>query len=103
MKDAEERHRRILEQQEDLPPERTAERGRDRPAIPRQNIGPEQDLNETGARANADKAERMDEERDDEQEEGITGARRGSSAAPSDRPENDPPHPQDVNEIGEPG
>lgn len=48
-----------------------------------------------------DKAERLEDERDDEREEGITAARRGSPAAPSDRPENDPPHPQDVNEIGE--
>ena len=80
MEDAEQRHRRVIEQQEDLPPERTGERGKDHP----------------------DKAERMDEERDDEQEEGITAGRRGSPAAPSDRPENDPPHPQDVNEIGQP-
>ncbi|HEY6957587.1 MAG TPA: hypothetical protein VI814_02050 [Candidatus Limnocylindria bacterium] len=77
MKDIDERHERILEQQEDLPPE-------------------------TGTRAaGMDKADRMDAERDDEQEEGITRARRGSRAAPSDRPENEPPHPQDVNEIGE--
>ena len=50
-----------------------------------------------------DKAERMDAERDDEQEEGITARRRGSPAAPSDRPENEPPHPQDVNEISDEG
>jgi hypothetical protein len=48
-----------------------------------------------------DKGDRMDAERDDEQREGITRARRGSAAAPSDRPEEDLPHPQDVNEIGE--
>lgn len=48
-----------------------------------------------------DKAERLVDERDDEREEGISAARRGSPAAPSDRPENDPPHPQDVNEIGD--
>ena len=101
MKDIDERHERILEQQEDLPPERHGERGKDRPAIPREDPGPEQDLNETGTRAGIDKADRMDAERDDEQEEGITRARRGSRAAPSDRPENEPPHPQDVNEIGE--
>ncbi len=77
--DTEERHVRVMEQQDALPPERTGERGKDR----------------------ADKAERMDAERDDEQEEGITRARRGSAAAPSDRPENEPPHPQDVNEISE--
>ncbi|HEX9436680.1 MAG TPA: hypothetical protein VGA16_05905 [Candidatus Limnocylindria bacterium] len=47
------------------------------------------------------KAELMDREREDEQEEGIAAKRRGSRAAPSDRPENRPPHPQDVNEIGE--
>lgn len=48
-----------------------------------------------------DKGRRMDDERASEREEGITAARRGSRAAPSDRPENEPPHPQDVNEIGE--
>jgi hypothetical protein len=48
-----------------------------------------------------EKAERMEHEREVEQEEGITPEDRGSSAAPSDRPENRPPHPQDVNEIGE--
>lgn len=47
------------------------------------------------------KAELMEREREDEQEEGISAERRGSPAAPSDRPENRPPHPQDVNEIGE--
>ncbi len=47
------------------------------------------------------KADRMEDERDDERKEGITAKRRGSPAAPSDRPENEPPHPQDVNEIGE--
>ncbi len=83
--DTEERHERVMEQQEALPTERTGARGTDKPAATR----------------DSDKAERMDEERDDEQEEGITRARRGSRAAPSDRPENEPPHPQDVNEIGE--
>lgn len=48
-----------------------------------------------------DKAERLEDEREDEQREGISAERRGSKAAPSDRPENEPPHPQDVNEIGE--
>lgn len=47
------------------------------------------------------KAELMERERDAEQDEGITAKRRGSPAAPSDRPEQGPPHPQDVNEIGE--
>ncbi len=74
--DTEERHERVMDQQEALPPERTGKHGKD-------------------------KAERMDAERDDEQEEGITAARRGSAAAPSDRPENELPHPQDVNEIGD--
>jgi hypothetical protein len=50
-----------------------------------------------------DKKERLEDERDDEREEGLSPARRGSSAAPSDRPENSPAHPQDVNEIGKPG
>lgn len=48
------------------------------------------------------KAELMDRERADEQEEGLAAERRGSPAAASDRPENRTPHPQDVNEIGEP-
>lgn len=47
------------------------------------------------------KADLMEKEREDEREEGITAERRGSPAAPSDRPENEPPHPQDVNEIGD--
>ncbi|HEV8229699.1 MAG TPA: hypothetical protein VGQ86_07055 [Candidatus Limnocylindria bacterium] len=47
------------------------------------------------------KAERLEDERDEERTEGIAASRRGSTAAPSDRPENEPPHPQDVNEIGE--
>lgn len=38
-------------------------------------------------------------ERPAEQREGLSEARRGSPAAPSDRPEGDTPHPQDVNEI----
>lgn len=54
-----------------------------------------------GQQADPDKGQRLEEERDTEREEGITAARRGSRAAPSDRPENEPPHPQDVNEIGE--
>lgn len=47
------------------------------------------------------KGERMERERQVEREEGIVPEDRGSPAAPSDRPENMPPHPQDVNEIGE--
>jgi hypothetical protein len=47
------------------------------------------------------KAERLEDERDEERTEGIAAHRRGTSAAPSDRPEGDAPHPQDVNEIGE--
>ena len=47
------------------------------------------------------KSHDLERERDDEREEGITEGRRGSPPAPSDRPENKPPHPQDVNEIGE--
>ncbi len=34
-----------------------------------------------------------------EQDQGISPERRGSPAAPSDRPEGDTPHPQDVNDI----
>jgi hypothetical protein len=47
------------------------------------------------------KAERMEREREVERDEGIVPEDRGSPAAPSDRPESRPPHPQDVNEIGE--
>ena len=45
------------------------------------------------------KAEQADDERVTEQREGLTAERRGSPAAPSDKPEGDIPHPQDVNEI----
>ena len=38
-------------------------------------------------------------ERVTEQEQGISPERRGSPAAPSDTPEGDTPHPQDVNDI----
>ncbi|MGH2492521.1 MAG: hypothetical protein ACRDF9_13560 [Candidatus Limnocylindria bacterium] len=48
------------------------------------------------------KAERLEDERDEEREEGIAAHRRGSKPAPSDEPEGTPPHPQDTNEIGEP-
>lgn len=37
-----------------------------------------------------------------EQQEGLTEKRRGSPAAESDKPEGDLPHPQDVNELGQP-
>lgn len=40
-----------------------------------------------------------DRERSAEQREGLSAERRGSPAAPSDKPEGDTPHPQDVNEI----
>ena len=46
--------------------------------------------------------QRVDEaesDREVERDEGLTPEVRGSSAAPSDRPENRPPHPQDVNEF----
>lgn len=39
------------------------------------------------------------EERVVEQDQGISPERRGSPAAPSDKPEGDTPHPQDVNDI----
>ena len=48
------------------------------------------------------KAERLESERPREQDEGLSPSRRGGEAADSDRPENHPPHPEDVNEIGEP-
>lgn len=44
-------------------------------------------------------AEQAERERPVEQREGITPERRGSRAAPSDKPEGDTPHPQDVNDI----
>ena len=44
-------------------------------------------------------AKSADRERPAEQREGLSAERRGSPAAPSDRPEGDTPHPQDVNEI----
>ncbi len=44
-------------------------------------------------------ADKIAKERVVEQEQGITPERRGSPAAPSDKPEGDTPHPQDVNEI----
>lgn len=44
-------------------------------------------------------AEQADNERVAEQREGLSPERRGSPAAPSDMPEGDTPHPQDVNEI----
>lgn len=45
-------------------------------------------------------AESAERERPTEQREGLTAERRGSPAAPSDKPEGETPHPQDVNEIG---
>jgi hypothetical protein len=48
-----------------------------------------------------DKAKKLEQERDDEQREGLTEKRRGSPPAASDRPEGTTPHPQDVNEISE--
>ena len=46
-----------------------------------------------------DKKERLEAERSREQAEGLSPKRRGAPATESDRPENHPPHPQDVNEI----
>lgn len=48
-----------------------------------------------------DKGEKLENERDQEQSQGITEKRRGSAPAASDKPEGTPPHPQDVNEISE--
>ena len=48
------------------------------------------------------RGEILADERDEERSDGITAERRGSPAAPSDRPEKGPPHPQDVNEISDP-
>ncbi len=52
-------------------------------------------------RTGGERAEGMLREREIERDEGIVPDDRGSPAAPSDRPENRPPHPQDVNEIGD--
>jgi len=41
----------------------------------------------------------VEKERVVEQEQGLAPERRGSPAAPSDKPEGDTPHPQDVNDI----
>ena len=46
-----------------------------------------------------DQDDALENERAEERREGITSERRGSPAAPSDRPENEPPHPQDINDI----
>ena len=46
------------------------------------------------------KEDRLEDERPQEQREGLSKARRGTPAAPSDKPEESLPHPQDVNEIG---
>ncbi|MEK6207260.1 MAG: hypothetical protein AABM32_06415 [Chloroflexota bacterium] len=48
-----------------------------------------------------DKGKKLDNERVQEQNQGLTEKRRGSPAAASDKPEGTPPHPQDVNEISE--
>ena len=49
-----------------------------------------------------DKGKKLENERDQEQKQGLTDKRRGSPPAASDKPEGTPPHPQDVNEISEP-
>ena len=53
-------------------------------------------------RLGMEKKKDFERERAVERREGIAPERRGSPAAPSDRPENEPPHPQDVNEIADP-
>jgi hypothetical protein len=45
------------------------------------------------------KADDTEHEREVERDEGLDPKVRGSAAAPSDKPENHPPHPQDVNDI----
>jgi hypothetical protein len=52
-------------------------------------------------RLGVNKKERLAAERPAEQEQGLDPKRRGTPAAPSDMPENDLPHPQDVNEISQ--
>ena len=46
-----------------------------------------------------EKKERLEAERSKEQAEGLSRARRGAPAAESDKPEENLPHPQDVNEV----
>ena len=48
-----------------------------------------------------EKGEKLENERQKEQSQGLTDKRRGSPPAASDKPEGTPPHPQDVNEIAE--
>jgi hypothetical protein len=50
-------------------------------------------------RLGGQRVEDAESDREVERDEGLTPKVRGSSAAPSDRPENRPPHPQDVNEF----
>ncbi|MDE3112045.1 MAG: hypothetical protein KGN00_01830 [Chloroflexota bacterium] len=52
-------------------------------------------------RKGGERAEGMLREREVERDQGAPPGDRGSPAAPSDRPERRPPHPQDVNEIRE--
>ena len=47
------------------------------------------------------KADETEREREIERDEGMAPEDRGSPAAPSDKPENRPPHPQDVNDISQ--
>jgi hypothetical protein len=47
------------------------------------------------------KGQKLENEREQEQTQGLTEKRRGSPPAASDKPEGTPPHPQDVNEIAE--
>jgi hypothetical protein len=51
-------------------------------------------------RKGGERAGTMIPDRETERDEGILPEDRGSPAGPSDRPENRPPHPGDVNEIG---
>lgn len=88
---------------EDRPPERVGERGHDQAPGPRPSPPLEPELSEAGAKAfvgsTRERRDEIDAERAEERAEGITQERRGSPAAPSDRPESTPPHPMDVNEI----
>ena len=45
------------------------------------------------------KPDEIERDRETERDEGMIPEDRGSPAAPSDKPENRPPHPQDVNDI----
>jgi hypothetical protein len=59
------------------------------------------DKSKPESKRDMDKGQKLENEREQEQSQGLTEKRRGSPPAASDKPEGTPPHPQDVNEIAE--